>query len=528
MKESRFYVEMIFVLLVLVVESSKPLPSEPYLVYSNLTNLHIIDLKTWRSINILGGLDLVVPLGVDTKNQHIYFGEHVLGKIYRVNYNGSSQELIMENVTNIEGLAIDWIGRKIYWTAFLSETIEVATLDGKFRKVLVNTGLQYPLGMAVDPIAGFLFWTDWGVNATIERCDLDGSNRVILVSRNIVLPHGITLDLNTRRVYWIESWYDTISSMDYDGRNRKVIFENTGLSISNLYGFDLDITGDSIYFTDWQFNLIIGVNINTGAIFKNISVPTSLSMHGSMGLRIIDRSKQPDGIIIYDDCIDYHEKGCSSSEYLSSIKARTAIGYYNKNNKLPCKRRTHSQICGGYGWTKLGTVNTTLMDASYNSAIWTSSGPYQTAFNPMFWSTNVSEVCVMAGGIHFNVSVKAPSMRSLFFEKKKLYLSSQEWLKGIKNSNYTTKFNFVPGCYEAGFNVGDHYNSTSLRARFGIVSLKKEGCPSEDQAIGIGLHIPGKYRPLTIYSSASWYSTEVETEYIKIYVRSRSVNYKPL
>ena len=110
-----------------------------------------------------------------------------------------------------------------------------------------------------------------------------------------MLPHGITLDLNTRQVYWIESWYDTISSMDYDGRNRKVVFEKTGLSISNLYGFDLDITGDSIYFTDWQLNLIIGVNISTGAIFKNISFPTSVSIQGLMGLRVIDRSKQPDG-----------------------------------------------------------------------------------------------------------------------------------------------------------------------------------------------------------------------------------------
>ncbi|XP_046852454.1 uncharacterized protein LOC124445750 [Xenia sp. Carnegie-2017] len=200
------------------------------------------------------------------------------------------------------------------------------------------------------------------------------------------------------------------------------------------------------------------------------------------------------------------------------------MGYYNENNKPPCERRTSSQICGGYGWTKLGTVNATMMDTSYNSAMWTSKGPYQTAFNPMFWSTYVNEVCVMAGGIHYNISVKAPSMRSLFFEKKKLNLSSQEWLKGIKNYNYTTKFNFVPGCYEAGFNVGDHYNSTSLRARFGIVSLKKKGCPNKDQAIGIGLHIPGKYRPLSIYSIGSWYSTEVETDYIKIYVRSRSVN----
>lgn len=76
----------------------------------------------------------------------------------------------------------------------------------------------------------------------------------------------------------------------------------------------------------------------------------------------------------------------------------------------------------------------------------------------------------------------------------------------------------------------DIKNSTAMKKcllLFNFIHLLT-GCPKEDQAIGIGLHIPGKYRPLTIYSSAPWYSTEVETEYIKIYVRSRSVNYKPL
>ena len=87
-------------------------------------------------------------------DRHIYFVEHTLGRIYRSNYDGTSKTLIMDEVENVEGVAIDWIGRKMYWTTYQSETIEVATLDGKHRKVLINTGLEYPRGMAVDPIAG--------------------------------------------------------------------------------------------------------------------------------------------------------------------------------------------------------------------------------------------------------------------------------------------------------------------------------------------------------------------------------------
>ena len=129
-------------------------PPEPYIIYSNITNLHYLNLNTLVQTNLLGGLDAVVPLGVDTKDQHIYFGEHTLGRIYRSNYDGSSKTLIMDDIKNVEGVAIDWIGRKMYWTTYLSETIEVSTLDGKHRKVLINAGLEYPRGIAVDPIAG--------------------------------------------------------------------------------------------------------------------------------------------------------------------------------------------------------------------------------------------------------------------------------------------------------------------------------------------------------------------------------------
>ena len=130
--------------------------SEPFILYSNLTNIRSLNLNTFVQSNVFGGLHRVIPLGFDTAQEHLFFGEHTLGRIYRSNYNGSSRTLIMEDVKNVEGLAIDWINRLLYWTTYTSGTIEVATLDGKYRKVLINAGLEYPRGMAVDPVAGYV------------------------------------------------------------------------------------------------------------------------------------------------------------------------------------------------------------------------------------------------------------------------------------------------------------------------------------------------------------------------------------
>ena len=104
----------------------------------------------------MGGRDRIVPLGFDSTTGHIYFGEHSQGRIYRSTYDGSDVTLIMEDVENVEGVAIDWVGGLMYWTTYISETIEVATLRGDYRAVVINAGLEYPRGIAVDPIAGYV------------------------------------------------------------------------------------------------------------------------------------------------------------------------------------------------------------------------------------------------------------------------------------------------------------------------------------------------------------------------------------
>ena len=116
-----------------------------------------------------------------------------------------------------------------------------------------------------------------------------------MVKDNITWPNGVILDTSAKLVYWIDAFHDKISSMNYDGNNRRIVFEDKSLALSQFHGFDLDITGDSIYYTDWLTNSINGIKISTGDMFMNISVPTTNSIKGAMGLRIIDSSKQKDG-----------------------------------------------------------------------------------------------------------------------------------------------------------------------------------------------------------------------------------------
>ena len=55
-----------------------------------------------------------------------------------------------------DGLAIDWIADNMYWTDPETDKIEVAKLDGRFRKVVISQGLKSPRGIVLLPQKGLV------------------------------------------------------------------------------------------------------------------------------------------------------------------------------------------------------------------------------------------------------------------------------------------------------------------------------------------------------------------------------------
>lgn len=93
------------------------------------------------------------------------------------------------------GLAIDWLANNMYWSDSVAKVIEVARLDGSARKTVIGEGLSDPRTLIVYPKRGLLFWSDWGKDARIERSHMDGTGRKAIVSTNNGFPTGMAIDL---------------------------------------------------------------------------------------------------------------------------------------------------------------------------------------------------------------------------------------------------------------------------------------------------------------------------------------------
>ena len=64
---------------------------------------------------------------------------------------GASQTVVVAGLDSPDGLACDWLGRKLYWTDSETNRIEVANLDGTSRKVLFWMDLDQPRAIALNP-----------------------------------------------------------------------------------------------------------------------------------------------------------------------------------------------------------------------------------------------------------------------------------------------------------------------------------------------------------------------------------------
>ena len=78
-------------------------------------------------------------------------------KIYRTsNIIGDRTVVISSGLEQPVDLAVDWMGGNLYWTDRLGGKIEVSKLDGSNRRV-VFTGLRKPTLIEVNPILGCVF-----------------------------------------------------------------------------------------------------------------------------------------------------------------------------------------------------------------------------------------------------------------------------------------------------------------------------------------------------------------------------------
>lgn len=155
--------------------------------------------------------------------------------------------------------AFDWITEKLYYTDMGTNRIEVATLDGRLRTMLIWQGLEKPRDIVVNPMEGIMIWCQWGSKPLIEVAGMDGSNRSTLVSTHLHFPNGLAIDYAGNRLYFVDSGTKTMESINLDGSVRRVVIDE---GLVNPFG--IDVYDQKVYWTDMKTSNVESANKNNG------------------------------------------------------------------------------------------------------------------------------------------------------------------------------------------------------------------------------------------------------------------------
>uniref|UniRef100_A0A8C7QGA3 EGF-like domain-containing protein n=1 Tax=Oncorhynchus mykiss TaxID=8022 RepID=A0A8C7QGA3_ONCMY len=259
------------------------------------------------------------------------------------NLNGFTMEKdikTVQSLQNVEHMTIDWLTGNFYFVDRVSDRIFVCNRVGDTCVTIIDLDLTNPKGIAVDPLMGMLFFTDYGNVAKVERCHMDGTNRTRLVDYKTEQPTAVALDLVKKLVYWADSYLDYIEVVDYNGKNRHAVIQRS--QVSYIHG--LAVFENYLYAT--HSDPSIG---NTMDIFKihrfNTTEPRTLTSLGSSrgAIRVYHRLTQPK--VRSHACeTDLYGKpgGCSHICLLSgSYKSRTCrcrTGFSMGSDGQYCKK----------------------------------------------------------------------------------------------------------------------------------------------------------------------------------------------
>ncbi|XP_059482311.1 sortilin-related receptor-like [Neocloeon triangulifer] len=247
---------------------------EEFLVVSEREKVGTISLSgkmEFRQVPIKG-IKAVIGIEYDLKNNCLYYGDADQDFIGRQCMESGSSEpeiLVRTNLDSVEGMAYDWISHLLYFVDGARSSIEMIRTDvghfGRMRKTVLDRNvLKKPRGIAVHPVQGYVFYTDWAPGEpTISRCSADGSNVKHLFTKTTVhWPNGITIDYIAERIYWVDAKFDYIASSDLDGKKFRKIIMNSGFI---EHPFAIAVFKDTMYWTDWKRSSIFMADKDHGA-----------------------------------------------------------------------------------------------------------------------------------------------------------------------------------------------------------------------------------------------------------------------
>ena len=136
-----------------------------------------------------------------TSNKFIIFAEADAGEIYKVPLETPETPCyplaINTNISRPVAVDYDPLEGKVYWTDVTLKLVASSFPNGSAVEVIADNNLYIPGGLAVNYVGRNIYWTDEGTNR-IEVAKLDGSSRRGLITSSVEKPRAILLNITER------------------------------------------------------------------------------------------------------------------------------------------------------------------------------------------------------------------------------------------------------------------------------------------------------------------------------------------
>ena len=129
-----------------------------FLLYSEQHGIHKISVDTYKGFHRLPfhSAERVTYLRTLYNDSSVFWvnkglnGEETINRAF---LNGSGYKSIVKTgLAVVQGLAVDWMAKNVYWTQRMPARIEVARVDGSHRRVLIyNKEMVNPHLIMVNP-----------------------------------------------------------------------------------------------------------------------------------------------------------------------------------------------------------------------------------------------------------------------------------------------------------------------------------------------------------------------------------------
>ncbi|XP_074209522.1 low-density lipoprotein receptor-related protein 2 isoform X1 [Camelus bactrianus] len=264
--------------------------TEPILLVAIQFKLLLYGLRSLKE-DILATTDknlIIFSIDYDLVDQKVFWTDLGAESIQWISMDTKRKGTVVKGIKS-DCIAVDWIGRNLYWTDKAAGQILAIQLTAVWRgkseyTIVLDANLNQPRSLALDPLNGLMYWSEIGGEPQIEQAGMDGSSRKILINQGLGWPTSIALDQLSGKLFWSDDKFHCIGSANLDG---------TGISMLQLTQvkspFSVAVFEDEVFWSEMKTRTVQRMKKATG---KNRAVLIK-RFEQPYGLKVIHQVLQP-------------------------------------------------------------------------------------------------------------------------------------------------------------------------------------------------------------------------------------------